>query len=348
MLTLEQYSNLYKLKEPDAVMVYLLQEKSIFMNLVSQKPVSELSFPVIRQAPGSGGSYVAINQAITTESSPKYAVNIVSMKKFIDNMRVDNSLIKAYPNITGEMFKTQLGQNGLDITRILLKHASSQWTPAVMPDAPDGLYKLLAYEHEQLYGTQIEVATSTNVALASDRERSVAFTPGFEPNGVFVAGGSATAATRLQFTGALDRLVNGFPEKPNWLYCPRQIISAITEAGRQSGTYAPPTLTQWGIWAETWGGVPLIPCDMTQDNRELLGFDETQGGDTTCASIIAVNSDQSFGTGYQIGVNTAPEMKLITQNMEGFDASLYRIIIHHNHFIGHPRAVRRLAGLKIG
>lgn len=156
---------------------------------------------------------------------------------------------------------------------------------------------------------------------------------------VLTAGTNGAALTLTMLDDLIGAVIGG----PDVIYMNGWLVRKVNALRRASGYAEMESIEQFGRLAYIYGGVPIVAAGLGLDGTtEVLGFDETQGTDTSTASIYAVKfGEQEFVSGLQNGDITVDDLGLL----ESKPAYRHRVEWYVGLGVFHGKAAARLKGV---
>lgn len=333
---------------PEKAMIYVLSQNTDFMMRSPKEGVTSAQYRVIRPLQSIPGSFEAVEATTRPLAKASFDTYLDTLRTYSSDLIVPKDVED--DDVNGELIAAllfmQLGTDAINLTKILMRYGSGTFVTdpfTVNPNVPLGIYRKIAEEHKRLIGSEIEVADSVNTPAAADQARVLSRSVRFAQNAPTLV--PTVAADQITVFEELDWLVNGMAPKPDVLYLPYTLLVKIGACLRNAGTTPlQVTMDQFTKLPVAWDGVPFVTWDMDDQNYRIIDMDEKQGTTSNTGSIVAIK----FGVKqyYWQTYKTNFKYELLFKQLPDRRASLRRGDMRLNHYIGHPRSIRRSAGWK--
>jgi hypothetical protein len=158
---------------------------------------------------------------------------------------------------------------------------------------------------------------------------------------VIHADGAGTAGATLTLE-KLDELIDAVVGEPDVLFMSKAMRREVKKLLVSNNHYIENGSDAFGRPVATYAGIPLRVLDENA-GYDILGFTETVGADTACASIYAVKfGAEQYCSGLRNGSVSVRDLGEVQ------DKPVYRtrIEFYSGFAVFHPRACARLAGIK--
>lgn len=337
-MTAEDYTQLIPSQEQQSA-VEVISRDTVLLRYMEPfiLPVNTLGFKFHRQA-GSNDSkpFRKLNDGYQT-GTPKLELDNETLVMWGKKLPIDKKLIQYGGSAKAQLLiEMELANIGQQITEYIIKGDR-----AADPDGPEGLYTKLIASNQHFCDSEVEIVTTANTALLSNREKSPGRALNDAPAGYVVN----DATTRKVLLEWIDKMIAALATKPTVMIMPSGVRSMLKQAMQESPSIVMDK-SQFGENILFYDGIPIEEMDRKIKGDSIIGFDERRPDGTAnfdCASILffCFGVEQFYGgiRGQDFNLSDAKELD---------DGSGLQYILDYdfNHVFWKLNAAGRLTGIR--